>query len=238
MNPVRPQGRLLQKRSKGDGRRSNGVKEKIVIIGGGGHAKVVVDAIKCSGKFDIHGIIDPNLEKGVSVLGVPVLGSDDILAEIFKREVKCAFIGIGSIGDCCVRKKIYDNLKRIGFRLPVISHPKAVIAEDVELGEGTLVVAGAIINPGAKIGKNVIINTSSSVDHDCIIGDFAHIAPGATLNGRVNVGAETHIGTGANIIQSLNIGKRCIVGAGCTLRHDFLTEGQKYITPAGYAHEN
>lgn len=201
------------------------MKKKIVLVGGGGHCKVVIDAIRKSGKFNIYGIIDPNLAKGKLVLGVKVMGNDDMLKVLFKKGIINAFVSVGSIGNCEIRKRIYSNLKKNKFQLPVIIHPKSILADGIELGEGAFVAAGAVINPGAKIGKNAIINTSSSVDHDCVIGDFVHIAPGVTLSGGVIVGDETHIGAGANVIQCLKIGKRCVVGAGTTVRHD-MEDGQ------------
>lgn len=194
--------------------------EKIVLVGGGGHAKVVIDAIKNSRKFDIYGILDSHLPKGESVLGVKVIGTDEMLPKIFEEGARNAVIAIGSIGNCGIRKRIYTNLKKIGFQLPVIQHPKSTIAEDVKIGEGTFIAAGVVINPGVKIGKNAIINTSSSVDHDCVIGDFVHIAPRTILSGGVKVGDETHIGTGTNVIQYRTIGKECMIGAGRTIRHN------------------
>lgn len=188
-------------------------KKAIVLVGGGGHCKVVIDAIKSSNKFIISGIADPNLPKGKAILGIKVIGADNILPKIFKQGVKKAFISIGSTGDCSVRREIYNNLKGIGFNMPVIIHPKSIIAKDVKIQEGTFVAAGAVINPGVKIGKNVIVNTSSSIDHDCLIGDFVHIAPGVTLSGGVRIGEGTHIGTGAVVIQYINIGKNCMIKA-------------------------
>lgn len=178
------------------------MKERIVLIGGGGHCKVVINAIKNEAKFDIHGILDTGLAKGASVLGVPVIGRDDMLPELSKQ-LKYAFIAFGSIGNCEARKKIYADLKNNGLELPFIKHPDAVVAEDVEVEEGTFIAAGVVINPGTRIGKNAIINTNSSVDHDCKIGDFVHIAPGVTLSGGVEVKNEVHIGTGAKVIQNV-----------------------------------
>ena len=195
-------------------------KKTIILVGGGGHCKVIIDAIKKSRKFIIYGVIDKNLAKGTSILGSKVIGRDNMLPMIFKQGIKNAFISVGSTGNCGIRKKICDNLKNIGFKLPIITHPNSVIAEDVKFGEGTFVAAGAVINPGVKIGKNVIINTSSSVDHDCEIADFVHIAPGVTLSGNVKIGSQTHIGTGTKIIQGLSIGKNCMVKAGELVRRD------------------
>jgi len=208
-------------------------KKALILIGGGGHGKVVADAIKCSGKFDIHGIIDPALKKGDTVLGIEVLGGDEILKDIYDNGIKYAFIGIGSIGDCSVREKVYTNLKDIGFELPVITHPSSVIAKDVRIDEGTFIAAGSVINPGTVIGKNVIVNTSTSIDHDCKIGDFVHIAPGVTLSGGVKVGYSVHIGTGTNVIQCITIGKRAFIPAGETAIKN-VADNEKY---SGYSHE-
>ena len=196
------------------------MKNKMIIVGGGGHAKVVIDAAKLSGAYDICGIVDPKLPEGASVLGVKAVGGDEKLTQLFGKGIKYAFIGIGSVGECNVRKIIYGKLMKIGFCLPTVKHPDAVVSDDVELGEGTFIAAGVVINPGTKIGKNAIINTSSSIDHDCIIGDFVHIAPGVTLSGGVKVGDETHIGVGATIIQDINIGRGRIVKAGSTVVRD------------------
>jgi UDP-perosamine 4-acetyltransferase len=202
--------------------------KKIILAGGGGHCKVIIDAIKNKKDYIIYGITDLRFKKGEKILGIPIIGSDDILKAIFKKGIKYAFICVGSIGDCSMRRNIDINLKNIGFKLAVIQHPKAVVAKDVVLGEGTFIAAGAVINPGTKIGRNVIINTSASVDHDCEIGDFVHIAPGVTLSGGVKVGSETHIGTGANIIQYVKIGKGCLVKAGTLLTGD-LADGETWI---------
>lgn len=193
-------------------------KNNIILIGGGGHSRVVIDAIKNAKIFNIYGILDPNLRKNTTVSGVKVIGTDDMLTMLFKKGIKNAFISLGSIGSYELRKKIYSNLRRIGFRLPVIIHPKTTIAGDVQLEEGAFIAAGAIINPGTKIGKNVIINTRASVDHDCEIGDFVHIAPGVTLSGSVKVKEGAHIGTGASVIQNIRIGKNAMIGAGQAVR--------------------
>lgn len=190
---------------------------KIVLVGGGGHCKVIIDAIKKGKVFRIIGIVDKALPKEESVSGVPVVGNDDRLKQLHKQGVSFAFISVGSIGDSTIREKIYLNLLKIGFELPVIIHPSAVIGSDIEINQGTFVAAGAVINPGTKIGKNAIINTRSSIDHDCRIGDFTHIAPGAVVCGGVRIGSRTHVGAGANIVQYLSIGSNCMIAAGMTV---------------------
>lgn len=195
--------------------------KKIVIAGGGGHAKVMINAIRLAGEYRIVGIVDPALDTGSKVLGVTVLGGDEELPSIYNSGVGYAALGVGSVGDCSLRKKVSKRIIDAGFTLPVIAHPDAVVADDVRVGEGTFIAAGVVVNPGATIGRFVIVNTSSSVDHDCVIGDNVHIAPGVTLSGGVRVGCDSHIGTGSSVIQDIKIGPRCIVRAGSTVTKDF-----------------
>lgn len=209
-----------------------GKKKKLILIGGGGHAKVVIDAVREGGEFEICGIVDPAHPKGASISGINVLGPDDILAKLFDQGIRDAFISVGSIDSKSIasRKRIYDTLKRVGFKLPCIIHPAAILAKDRVLGEGTFVAAAAVINPHVKIGKNVIVNTRSSIDHDCVIGDFAHIAPGAILSGGVKLACDVHIGANATIRQNVRIGEGSLIAAGETVRSD-VGKRVKYVSP-------
>ena len=188
-------------------------KESIILIGGGGHGKVVIDAIKKDNQFAIHGIVDTIIPKGESVLGINVLGNYDVLDEVLKQGINNAFVSFGSIGDCSARVEACSKLKELGFSLPSIVHPSAIIGSGVTFEEGAFVAAGVVINPDSKIGKNAIINTSASVDHDCVIGDYVHVAPGVTLSGKVKIGDGTHVGVGATVVQHLTIGKKCMIKA-------------------------
>ncbi|MDD5005756.1 MAG: NeuD/PglB/VioB family sugar acetyltransferase [Candidatus Omnitrophica bacterium] len=194
--------------------------EKIVLIGGGGHCNVIIDAIHKSGEFQIGAIFDPKFKYGEEKNNVDMIGSDEKLVSLYKNNLRIAFISVGSIGDCSTRIRIYEYIKKIGFNLATVIHPSSVIASDCKIGEGTFIAAGVKINPGVRIGKNAIINTSSSVDHDCEIGDFVHIAPGAVLCGGVKIGDYSHIGAGAVINQYLKIGKHCLIGSGSVVTHD------------------
>ncbi|NQT32341.1 MAG: acetyltransferase [Candidatus Omnitrophica bacterium] len=206
-------------------------KERIILIGGGGHCKVVIDAVRLSGEYEIEGIIDPGLEPGSDVMGVPVLGGDEILAEVYNKGVKNAFIAVGSVGDCTIRKAIHKKIKGVGFNVPVIRHPETVVANDVELGEGSFVAASVTINTGTKIGENVIINTSSSIDHDCQIGDFAHISPGTILSGEVRIGDSSHIGAKSVVNQVISIGEECIIGSGSVVTRDIPSGSKAFGSP-------
>lgn len=194
-------------------------RKEIILIGGGGFCKVVIEALSGSAEYGIYGIIDPAL-KGRSISGVKVVGDDSDLPKIFKKGIRHAFVSIGILFDNKRRKDISALLKNIGFELPGIRHPSSVIADDVSIGEGSYIAAGAVVITGSRLGRHTIINTRASIDHDCDIGDFVQVAPGAVLCGNVRVGEESHIGAGATVIQGLKIGKNVIVGAGSVVVKD------------------
>lgn len=193
------------------------MKEKIVLVGGGGHCKVVISIIKELDRFDIVGISDIADKLGKEILGVPMKFTDDDLKDLVDKGVGYAFITLGSVGDPKKRIELFNKVKEIGFRIPTIVSTHAKVAEDVVIGEGTVIMPGAIVNPGVKIGRNAIINTGAIIEHDVFIGDHVHIAPGAILSGGVKVGCCSHVGTGASVIQEIEIGENAIVGAGAVV---------------------
>lgn len=194
-----------------------------IIIGSGGHAKVLIEALLASSAV-IKGIVDSNpMLAGSRILGVPVLGGDDVVVEFTPSQIQLVN-GVGSIGLPNLRQRLYERFKILGYDFATVIHPSAVVTSDVILGEGSQVMAGAVIQPGSHIGCNTIINTRASVDHDCIIGDHVHISPGVTLSGGVDIGAGSHIGTGATLIQGISIGCGCLVAAGAVVVKD-ITDG-------------
>ncbi len=190
------------------------------MIGGGGHAKVVIDAIRLEGKFNIRGIIDPKLPKGTRVEEIEVLGGDELLEGLYAAGMRHAFIGVGTIGNYETKITITQQLKMIGYTMPVVCHPSSTIASSADLVEGTFVAGGAVINSGVTIGKHAIINTRASIDHDCHIGDYTHIAPGAVLCGEVTVGEQVHIGAGAIVVQGVKIKDKAFVKAASRVAKD------------------
>ena len=124
------------------------------------------------------------------------------------------------IGENRFRKQVFDEARKIGFDFPITRHPSAQIGSRVELGPGTLIVAGAIVNVDSQIGSNVILNTGSTIDHDCMIGDHAHISPGVHLSGGVTVGELAHVGIGAVVLPGLSIGKGSVIGGGAVVTKD------------------
>ena len=188
--------------------------EDIVLVGFGGHAKSVADCIEREGKYNIIGYTD--LKKADSQYSY--MGTDDELQAIFDSGIKNAAIGIGYMGKGEIRRQLYSKLKDIGFNLPVIADPSAIISTTAVIGEGAFVGKGAIVNAGASIGKIVIINTKALVEHECVVGDYSHVAVGAVLCGQVKVGEAAFIGANATVIQCREVKGNAIIPAGATIR--------------------
>lgn len=194
--------------------------EKIIILGNGGHAKSLVDAIERQNRFEIMGhVINKDFENGIES-DYPVIGTDEDLAKLFQQGTGNAAIGIGFMGKGKVRKRLFYQLKQIGFSLPVICDPSAVLSGHTTIEEGTFIGKGAIINSASTVGKMCIINTGAIIEHDCLVGDFSHVSVGTVLCGDVKIGRESFIGANATIIQGRRVGDGCIVSAGAIVRED------------------
>lgn len=191
--------------------------ENIVIVGYGGHGKSVADTIERTGKYRIVGYTDVKKNQETDYM---YLGTDDVLEAQFHAGVSCAIIGLGYMGNGQVRNKLYDKLKKIGYSLPAVIDPSAVISENAQVAEGTFVGKNAIINAYACVGRNCIINTGAIVEHECLVGDESHIAVGASMCGQSKVGKFCFIGANATIIQCISIGENTIIGAGSTVIKD------------------
>ncbi len=188
-------------------------KNRIILLGNGGHCQSVMDTILSLGYYDEIGIVEKNgnYENNEDRL---LIGTDDDLPFLFKDGWTDAAITVGSIGNTRVREIIYINLKKIGFRLPVIVDPSAVVSTRARIEEGTFIGKRAIVNTGVSIGKCAIINSGAIIEHDCSIGQFAHVSPGATICGEVYIGNHSHIGAGSSVRQQIKIGERALIGAG------------------------
>jgi sugar O-acyltransferase (sialic acid O-acetyltransferase NeuD family) len=203
----------------------------VIVLGAGGHAKVLINALQLS-SVEILGITDPDPALvGQKVLGVPIIGTDDELQNHSAEKVQLVN-GLGSVDLPMARCRLFDECKKLGFVFATVIHPAAVVASDVEIGEGSQVMAGAVLQPGACIGYNVIINTRASVDHDCHIGNHTHIAPGVTLSGEVIVGSGSHVGSGSSVVQGVSVGDSCLVGAGSVVLKDLPSGVKAYGCPA------
>jgi sugar O-acyltransferase (sialic acid O-acetyltransferase NeuD family) len=190
----------------------------VVVVGAGGHARVVADILRLTGHA-ISGFLDEvNTDRWATDFeGARVLGGLDQLAVLFGSGVRHAFI---AVGECHARLRLAQAAKEAGFALPALQHPKSVVASGVNLGSGSLIVAGAIVNPGARLGDQVIVNTAASVDHDCQLEDGVHVCPGARLAGGVVVGRGAWVGVGAIVKEGLRIGAGATIGAGSVVLED------------------
>lgn len=195
---------------------------KIIGIGAGGHAKVLIDILKQEGIWELVGLTDIRQElHGQKILGIPVIGNDAVLpALLLKEGIRYAFIGVGSIGDTRPRARLFEKVKALGYEMPNIVHRSAVVADSVAMGEGVCVFAGALINPDVIIGNNVTIYTGTVIEHDCVIGDHVQLSPGVRVAGGVKVGKGSFIGVGASVIQNIAIGSNAIIGAGSVVIRD------------------
>lgn len=196
------------------------VTKKMVIIGAGGHGKVVADILKLTlTNGVVLGFIDDNEKAlGETVAGLKVLGGISELRELSRTNpALCAVI---AIGDNKVRQKKAAEVCELGIGFTAAIHPRAVVAAGVTIGEGTVIMAGAVINTETVIGRHVIVNTSSSVDHDCVVKDFAHISPGSHLGGGVLVGECAQVGIGAAVLPRCRVGDGALVGAGAVVVDD------------------
>lgn len=187
--------------------------EKILILGGGGHSKPVIDAIRAENAYDPVGIIDPGLEKGAEVLGVPVLGGDGMLEELQHTSIQYAAIGIGSKGDNRLRRIVYNNALKFGFEFPMIVHPSAIVSNDAHVSEGCQVMAGAVLNPSSYIGLISVINTGVIVEHDCHVGENVFTGPGAVLCGSVEIGKDAFIGASTCFVPGVKVKRSAFVPA-------------------------
>jgi sugar O-acyltransferase (sialic acid O-acetyltransferase NeuD family) len=189
----------------------------IIVVGGSGHAKVLVSTLLLEHRA-LLGFVDPDPSLP-PILGVRRLGDDD---EVFRHAPDRIRLvnGVGSGRSTELRKSVYARFREKQYVFEAVIHPSASIAADVHAGDGLQVMAGAIVQTGVRVGENVILNTGTIVDHDCVIGDHAHVAPGAILSGCVHLDQGVHVGTGASIIQGVRVGMGSTVGAGAVVLHD------------------
>ena len=206
--------------------------QRIVIVGSSGHAKVVAEIVEREAKCTIAGLIDSFRPAGESAFGYRILGSEQVLGALVASDgVTGAVI---AIGDNWQRARMARSIAQLAPRLAFVSavHPSAAVARDASLGTGSVVMPGAVINPGARLGQHCIVNTGATVDHDCTLADFASLAPGAVLGGTVELGECAAVMLGAQIIHGRRIGAHAVVGAGALVLEDVAAHTVAYGAPA------
>ncbi|MGW5952780.1 acetyltransferase [Bacillus mycoides] len=202
------------------------MKKKLLIIGAGGHGKVIADIALKMNKWKYIAFLDDNEDVKTS-MGIEIIDRSTSASKYIKEYD--LFVGIGNN---TIRKKVQEQLEDQGAIIPVLIHPSAIIGEQVYLEAGTVVMAGAVINCCTEIGKGCIINTASTIDHDNIIEDYVHISPGAHLAGTVKVGAGTWLAVGSVVINNINITSECKIGAGAVVIKDITEIGTYVGVPA------
>lgn len=191
---------------------------KLVLIGGGGHCKSVLDAALKTKQYDEIVITDPDISTGTIILGCEVVGNDEMLPALKERGFAEAFVTVGSIENSKARMKLAEMAKTIGFVFPIIMDPSASVSDHASVGAGTFIGKNSVINSEAVTGEHCIINTGSIVEHECVIGHFSHISVGTVLCGNVIVGDNSFVGAGSTVIQGMKIGCNSIVGAGALVK--------------------
>ena len=192
-----------------------------VILGGGGHASVLIESIQESRISIPHAILDADKRNwGKEVMDVPVLGGDDLLEQLKGEGIAYFVVGVGSTRDNRPRKRLYELGCSFGLEPLTVVHPAAICSRWAFVAAGSQLFPGSVVNAGTKIGENVIVNSSAVVEHDCVLGNHVHVATGASLSGMVTARESAHIGAGATVKQGLTIGERAVVGAGALVLHD------------------
>lgn len=192
-------------------------RDSLLVIGAGGHAKVILDAAQQSRHFERFAIVDENPSNWrAHVLDVEVIGGCEFLSRLDPHEWRV----VVGIGDNVARRRLAEQTESGDWRFARIVHPSAQIGEDVEIGEGTVILARVVVNASARIGRHVILNSGAIVEHDCVVNPYAHIAPGACLGGGVQVGHSALVGIGAAVLPGTQIGDGAVVGAGAVVTAD------------------
>lgn len=189
------------------------MKKKIVLIGGGGHCKSVIDVIEQQNEFEIAGIVDVESKLGMEVLGYKIFATDHELHKLVEK-YKYYHICVGFIKPSVFRTNIYNKLKNIGANLPVIISPKSNVSKHAKIGEGSVIMHNAIVNAGATIGLNCIINTGAIIEHDAVVGNNCHVSTSAIVNGECVVEENSFIGSNSVLVNNIKIASNSIIGAG------------------------
>ena len=205
------------------------MKKNLILLGGGGHCKSVIDVAESAG-YNILGVLDKPEEVGKQVLDYKVIGTDDDIPQyVDKAEF---VITVGFIKNPATRIKLYNKVKEAGGRLATIIASTAHVSKYATIGEGSVVMHNAFVNAGAKIGNNVIINTFANIEHDAIVGDQCHISTGTMINGDCKVGQKVFIGSQSVLANGITVGDDIIIGAGSVVRKSIERKGIYAGNPA------
>lgn len=206
--------------------------EKVILIGGGGHAKIVVDIIKKSGLYEIEAIIVNNISDCDNTWNYPVFEGDEKFIEFKQKGIEKAVIGIGGYKNNDNRKRIFENLKNLGLSVCNVIDPSAIISESVIFGEGNVIFPGVILNAGVRIGNNVIVATGSTIDHETILEDNVLISAGVTIGAYSIIKDSALVALGAKIISGIEIGPNSLIAAGAVVVNNIKANEKVFGIPA------
>lgn len=196
---------------------------KVVGVGAGGHAKILVELLEQTRIYELVGFTDVDRTRwGAKLMGYPVLGGDEVLAELYAKGVRAAFIGVGAVTSdgTRLRARLFRQAVDLGFEMPILIHPKSVVSSSATIGAGSVVMAGAIVSADVRIGKNVVLYSGTLIEHDSVIDDHVHMSPGVHIAGGVHIEEGSFIGIGATIIQGVHVGRWTTIGAGAVVLKD------------------
>lgn len=206
------------------------MKQKIALIGGGGHCKSCIDVIEATGKYEIIAILDRPELRDQTILDFVISGKDEDIA-LLPADTQC-LVTVGQLNSSNLRKHLYRLTQEQGLPAATILSPHAIVSKYAAIGNGTIIHHGAFVNADATVGNNCIINSMALIEHDVRIGDHTHIATGARINGGVKIGDSCFIGSGAILIQGISITNQVIIGAGSIVTHSITEPGVYYGNPA------
>jgi sugar O-acyltransferase (sialic acid O-acetyltransferase NeuD family) len=206
-------------------------KKDLILIGGGGHCRAVIDVIESGSEFQIAGILDLKEKIRKEVLTYPIIGSDEDLDKI-AADYEYFVITIGQIQTAEIRRKLFERLQSLGKKIPVIISPRAYVSKHATIGYGTVIMHDALVNAGASIGHNCILNSKSLIEHDSTVGDHCHIATNAIVNGGCTIGSGVLIGSNSVLLQGTQITQDVTVGAGSVVTKNLLSAGIYIGSPA------
>jgi sugar O-acyltransferase (sialic acid O-acetyltransferase NeuD family) len=207
-------------------------RRRVLVFGASGHAMVILDMLHQSGGYDVIGLLDDYKPVGTECLGRRVIGTSRDLSLLQEQYTDPGMIV--AVGDNWQRARIVDEILRVSPRMNFVTliHPSAQIGLEVRLGPGTVIMAGAVVNPGSRVGPFCIVNTRASLDHESTMDEFASLGPAATTGGNVHVGAYSNIGIGATVLPMVSVGRHTVLGAGSVAVKSIPDEVVAYGVPA------
>ncbi|UZH55528.1 NeuD/PglB/VioB family sugar acetyltransferase [Salinimicrobium tongyeongense] len=206
-------------------------KKEIIIVGTGGHAKVIVDMIHENQEYKIIGFTTINSDSQ-EFCGYPVLGDDSVLSEYYDKGLRYAAIGVGAFKDNTLRRTVFEKVTKMGFKVPPLIDASCIISKSAVVKEGAFLARGVILNNDVKIGKNTVVYTASSIDHETLIGDHVLISAGVTIGAYTNIEEGVLCALGSKVVSGVRIGKDILVGAGAVVVNNIEKKGTYLGCPA------